>query len=765
MACRNGTPAGDSHQRIDTPVPRPLPVRQHASRLAVGFWLGVTGATALVLALPLPADATGVLLRCTGALMAVALGVAAIRQSTRANSRQERAGWWLLSLPFWVAPVAFALEPQVPGASSVTLSMVLFPAAQIVTTVAAFMVLPDIMRSCRDARFASLWWPLPLLLGVLWTVGVEPVLQAPGLTPTARVLSASSPILLALQDTVFLAPIAVGSQRENRGAPLLLFGVTTIGLAQLVHARAMLDRSEALGLVSGFAWVVVLCSIGLGVALWSDRGTEQTQRTSRRHRIAMPLCVAATVAIRLSIGASFGDTIFWIGMVAAVAFLGHTIAERDALVGALGRQARQDALTGLPNRAALQEHLDELTATSTPTTVIFLDLDGFKLVNDELGHAAGDAVLVETAQRLGAALPPSSILARVGGDEFVATVTGPIGVGRAAAVEMLARLAEPLVVGERRVEARASAGLSRLDGDAERALNEADLALYRAKRIEGTNLALFDQGMRIDARRRHQVDIELPELLAEGRLRVKYQPVVDLATGEWVGVETLVRWHDDESVGALEIVEAAEQLGLGCQLADFVVRQAVDDLPRLREIVGRADLWTAVNVSVRQLSDPRLPAQLSRSVGDAQTVRPSDVVIEMTETQFPQDLGDLTATLASLRASGYRVAIDDFGAGYSALAQLGQLPFDIIKLDRQFVEGLPDGADIVGVILELADRLGTPVIAEGIETRQHLDILASMQCALGQGYLWMAPATVEEFAAAFSARRLHAEPPVSVRNR
>ncbi|MFN3215710.1 MAG: putative bifunctional diguanylate cyclase/phosphodiesterase [Acidimicrobiales bacterium] len=702
---------------------------------------------AIAFALPLPTDVTRAVSVAARVLLAVC-GVAGIAMRIVTSSGRQRVGWCLFGLPIALAPLTLWLTPDdLMDRGDLAYRSFVSVVAQPITLVAVLLLVPENARSIRSAGWMNLVWPFPILLGSLWVTGIDPVLGMDELSPTAKMLLVSSPVMLAAQEVLFLAPTPSRSSVTTSSARLMIVLSMMIGITQVAFNMELPGGGAMFG---GVTDLLGLCTLALILAcVIVHRPASEANETlavATRARVIMPIAIGAGVVLRLGTGVGVGDAFILLGVIAAVAFLGRTIAEREELVRSLSRQASTDALTGLANRAALRQHLDEQVRSGASTSVVYLDLDDFKMVNDELGHSTGDELLKTTARRLVEALPATSLLARVGGDEFVAVVPrGPEAIQDVAS-EMIARLSAPIEIDGTTVEPRGSAGISCLAGDPDRAIDEADMALYAAKRDRSTRVRTFDESMRIDAHRRHHIDGALPAMLENGLLSVAYQPIVDLATGRWVGVEALVRWPRSGGVSARDIVEACERLRLGDALTIAVLQRVATDLPRLRSCTG-LDLFCSVNVALQTETPQRLPAALASLHREHPGLQPVDLVLEITERQLPDDFAALADMLGRLRLEGYRVAIDDFGAGYSALAQLSRLSFDLLKLDSAFTDDLPVGLDLIDLVVELCHGRGAQVVAEGIEHIEQLEQFRATSCDLGQGYLWLRPLRIDEITA------------------
>jgi diguanylate cyclase (GGDEF)-like protein len=411
----------------------------------------------------------------------------------------------------------------------------------------------------------------------------------------------------------------------------------------------------------------------------------------------------------------------------------------------LSQLARYDQLTGLPNRRLCLERLASAAARvrragEPDLAVLFLDLDGFKHVNDRLGHAAGDELLVVIADRIRKVLRPTDLVARFGGDEFVVVAEPIAGV---AGAEALARrvgdaVRPPVQLGHVVVQVTASTGIALAGpGDtADALLAQADTALYRAKDHGRDRFELYDERMRARARRRIDLEADLRRAIATGGLEVHFQPEVALADGRIAAFEALVRWGHPE-LGALEpeeFVALAEDTGLIGSLGAAVLGEAFGACARWHRIGHAARV--AVNLSGRQLGHPGLVEQLAAAMETA-GVEPAWVVFEVTETALQEPGVAALDALRRLRELGCAVALDDFGVGSSTLAALQDLPVDLVKLDRRFLERVPEDAAATAVVracVQLAHARGLQLIAEGVEREEQRALLADLGCDLVQGY-------------------------------
>ncbi len=427
--------------------------------------------------------------------------------------------------------------------------------------------------------------------------------------------------------------------------------------------------------------------------------------------------------------------------------------EQDRHAMWLAKKAFHDDLTGLANRALLRDRLEHALRrsqrSSSTVTLLLLDLDGFKLINDSRGHAAGDRLLADVAERIRAQVRGGDTPARIGGDEFAVLVEDSNSeTATALAERILDTLREPFTSAEGNLFVRASVGIadnSEPSVDADELLVRADLAMYAAKAAGRDRHQTFTPAMRAELHIRHQLHDDLRTALADGQFVIHYQPLVDLLTGELESFEALIRWQHPEQglVGPDKFIPAADETSLIIPIGRFVLNEACRQLAEWRSdgIVGPA-VRMGVNVAARQLYEPDFPTDVQSAL-DASGVPAENLTLELTESTLLSDTTFAQHRLQRLRNLGVRIALDDFGTGYSSLSYLRSLPVDVVKIDKSFVQELhhdtSSGDIMVRSIITLCHDLNLEVVAEGIEHKQQLNRTLDMGCDVGQGFLFARP--------------------------
>ena len=418
------------------------------------------------------------------------------------------------------------------------------------------------------------------------------------------------------------------------------------------------------------------------------------------------------------------------------------LAERDALTGAANRRMFQVSLERVLDRLGR----GTIEARARVTAVLFIDLDDFKVVNDSLGHAAGDALLVAVTERISQSVRQGDLVARLGGDEFAVLTDDEPDLKRSLAMadRLTRELRAPYSIGKHQVSVTASIGVAsaRDAGEiAEDVVRNADVAMYMAKANGKAGFAVFDPGMHAAIRERHELGAQLQHAVELNQLRLLYQPIIDLATGHLAGVEALVRWQHPERglVPPVEFIEIAEENGAILPIGHWVLREACRQAGAWEP--DRQAMFLGVNVSAREIQQPGF-VEAVREALDAGGLEPTRLSLEITETALLKATPSTISTLEALRQLGVRVVIDDFGTGYFSLSHLRQFPVDTLKIASEFVQ-VPAtdvrSTALAGAIVAMGRSLQIATVAEGIETAEQAAAMLALGCTFGQGYYFARP--------------------------
>lgn len=620
-----------------------------------------------------------------------------------------------------------------------------------------------------------------------WIYLMEPYARDPALTMLEVVVSVAYPIadLLLL---AMLARILVGPGARSVAYIFLTAGTITMLFSDVAFARIELTAGYEPGLVD-LGWLLNYIAWGVAALHPSARHAShpvpfQNERLTMAQLLVLAgVSLVAPTVLLFHPGPDHVHVLEVVGATAAVFILvilrmaglnreiraqvaaltsqrrelKSALDERDALAGRLLHQASHDPLTGLANRSLFMERVESALSSQSPAgpgvAVLFLDLDDFKEVNDNLGHSAGDELLVALAQRLRRVLRAGDLACRLGGDEFavlVAQVDDERVSGRVAA-RILRAIRAPFVLRRGTVEIHSSVGVARGEAGigAEQLVRNADAAMYLAKNKGKDRFEIFDLTKHSSLLDQISFKSSLPGALERGEFTVHYQPLVDISSGAIVGAEALVRWNHPERglIYPNDFVPVAEENDFIFSLGAWVLKQACMQASEWRKTLGAENPFTiSVNVSARQLTHPALVKHVTTALADS-GLEPEHLILECTESVLIRH-EDGTRTLTELSELGVRLAIDDFGTGYSSLAYLRSLPATLLKIDKSFVDeilGGPEDEAVAHAVLRLGNILNKSVIAEGIEDERQRSRLAALGCRFGQGHLFSPAVEADRF--------------------
>jgi diguanylate cyclase (GGDEF)-like protein len=733
-------------------------------------------------------ESLGTPLPILGAVTAVYLVAAILAEFARRGS--GHFGFAVLNGMLLVDGVYLAYAMYVTGATQSPIRFLIY----------LHLVAVSLLASYRTGLKVALWHSL-LLFVVLYAQAaalVAPVDVVPGRAvdfDRMPVLNVTSFWLFAIATSIFSAM----NERELRQRRADLQALVDVGARlddvadPVLQARVVLD-----GLAErfGFRRGVVLGAAGENLVVLASRGTEDwadpapidavVRRAWQRRELlpvkhmdvganpllsalmpdARNLLVAPLMADGQPVGAIVVEhtsrTVFGVerrvasvlGQFAAVAALNlrnavllrhvQSLAERDSLTGAANRLMFQQSLE---HTLTARQDLDGLTA------VLFIDLDDFKVINDTLGHGAGDALLIAVTDRIRGLVRQGDLVARLGGDEFAVLTDddGELSRSRSMAERLVRDLRVPYVIGDHTITVSASIGIAaaRGAGDAQELVRNADVAMYMAKANGKAGFAIFDPGMHAAIRARHELGAQLQQAVDLDQLLLVYQPIVSLESGRIAGLEALVRWQHPERglVTPGEFIEIAEENGAILPIGRWVLRQACERAVAWQSLgLTPPDLFLCVNVSGREIQQPGFVGAVEEALAWA-GMEPTRLILELTETALIKATTATVATLEALRALGVRVVIDDFGTGYFSLSHLRQFPVDALKIAGEFVQGAEGdtrSAALAGAIVALAESLGIATVAEGIETEEQAERMRALGSTYGQGWFFSRPVDAAE---------------------
>ncbi|MFI5936397.1 putative bifunctional diguanylate cyclase/phosphodiesterase [Actinoplanes sp. NPDC051494] len=714
-------------------------------------------------------------LRVPAMALCVLGGLAAMTYSqVRIVQPDQRAPWRWLLIAAWLFFAGIVIRAVVPGAgASPPTAMALIPDAFVlpgyVLIGCGFGAMLQRRRAVEDdpARVDAVLVGLAAAF-MSWTYLMAPSIEQAGLTPL-RIANSFFPVI----DVVLLVLIAQLALSGARAPSLWLL----IGSASAMFAGdfVFMLRDGAVADISGHVVDVLftMTFLLLGAAMLHPsmrtltepqpiivKDLSKVRTTLIALMVVVPVVITTIEPINGVVDGSVRAVLCAFLILAVFLRVVHSNNSRARAERVTRRRATHDALTDLPNRELLSETIAAWGARATTEqqeiSLLFIDLDRFKMVNDHWGHQVGDELLCVVAGRLGTMVRGEDLVCRIGGDEFVVALASPShsAIAESLAARMLAAFERPFTLSVGDVVISASIGVAKSTGGAEALalIRDADTAMYKAKDSGRNAVALFDPSMRDVVRDRVDLEQALRGALERGELYANYQPIIDLRTGELDGFEVLMRWQHPVlgAVSPMQFIPVAEETGLIVDAGTWLLREAAHQLAAWRAERGpdARPLHVSVNVSVRQLRDLALVTIVRDVLADT-GLPPEALWLEITESGVMEDLEAALATLGALRELGVTMAIDDFGTGYSSLSYLNRLPVGIVKLDRSFVSDVGrHGANesIVRAVLAMTGALNLRVVAEGVETGLQRDWLREQGCDLGQGWLFGKPRTAAEHA-------------------
>jgi diguanylate cyclase len=723
--------------------------------------IGACVLAALPLAL-LSGTAATVFALLASTALALTAGVAGAVAARRATGR-PRAGWFLLAVAAgsWGLGNAYwshnelRVHAEVLFPSLADIGFLIFPVA----AGAGLWLISG--RSTLGSRLTSLLDGLIVTAALFvasWVITLREVWQAGADSIPAFVVSLAYPV----GDLVLATMALLLAARTRRGSRtvigLLITGLLSMAVADTVFAVRTADGTYVSGAYSDTGWVLAFLAFALAGVVSARRPMSlQSTGIAGRWQLSLPYLPFGVASLLSAVQVITGYPVDRVQAVVLLIGFGLvlvrqllTVVRNSTLTEQLRFQAFHDSLTALGNRALFTECLEETLASrirlGTGPTMLYLDLDDFKMINDTLGHDAGDHLLRTVADRLRAGFPDAEAIARLGGDEFAILIENTADPA-VAAQRMLDILRPPFLIGTHSVAMTASVGAARrpdVSVGPEDLRKNVDLAMYAAKARGKNAYAVFEPAMRETFDAEMALREELQRALADDSLYVLYQPIVELDGGRVAGLEALARWRHPTmgEIPPAEFIPVAEHAAMIDAIGQFVLDRACAEFAAW---FGADDTYLSVNVSPLQLLDPAFPEHVLDTLR-RHGLRPGQLVLEITEESLADESYVIPA-LRRLRASGLRIAIDDFGAGYSSLRYLHRLPADIIKIDRGYVSDI--GSDraagrLVETLWQMFSALGLIAVAEGVEDAAQAAILTEMGCPLAQGYLFGRPVAIAD---------------------
>ena len=687
---------------------------------------------------------------------------------------EDRGAWWALTLALassTIGSVYFAVAFSGMPASDlpwVSLADLFWLAYYPLAYVAVVL-----MVRAKVKNFTTSTWLDGLVSGLaaaafVATIAFDGLALASGQSTLTLMVAMAYPIADVLLVLLVIGFLAVTGWRPGRAWLLLGSGLLIQALADAVYLFQAADYTYVEATWLDCLWVIA--ALLTAAAAWGS-SAKQTTVVSDWRTLATPIVSVSIATAVLALQALTGDRQVAVSLAVGTILVatlraGFALHEVRALADSR-REALTDELTGLPNRRRLLSALNLRMREGESFAVLLLDLDGFKEINDTLGHGTGDLLLTQVAQRLEESRRSNDILCRLGGDEFAMIAAGPLDPAGAsmAARRVAAALSESFQLGAVTVTVEGSVGVAMFPdhgASASDLLSRADVAMYQAKRDRSEH-AIYDPARNDHSVDRLRVVAEVREGLARGELVVHYQPQVELRTGSLIGLEALSRWQHPERglLGPDAFLPAVEHTSVMRPFTEELLRTVLRQMDEWRG--GPVDVPVSVNVAAPNLVDRTFSATVARLLAE-HGVRPDQLVIEVTENAVLADAERALCVLHELRDLGVGLSIDDFGTGLSSLQRLRMLPVDELKIDKSFVAGLPDDIRDTAVVeasVTLARRMGLSVIAEGVETEDVRQILLGLGCARAQGFYFakaLSPESLEAWVAALSPPAQHRIP-------
>ena len=683
-------------------------------------------------------------------------------------NKPDRVLWPALFVIATASTIAQVLDDNLDTASLQVVPESLFLVVQI--TLAGGLLL-IIRRRIGNDPLSVLGDGLIVALGswfLIWVIFLQPTFDA---STSSVVVTGIQGATLAFSSVVLfsLATLLFGDADRTPAVWLIAGAITFTLLGDFLYAandsgRVQMDEQF---INAAYVLCLFLCSAAFvhqSISTITEHGSVRTQRPLLGRLIVttaaltIPVVVLALTEATDSVDRTVRAVSVFVLTIAVTARVIHAVRTNASMQRTLIHSAQTDALTGLPNRSLMLSHVQNALEFAEQDqrlpTVLFIDVDRFKNINDSLGHQAGDNVLVAVAQRLRNALPQRCIVGRISGDEFVILDPGTRGASDAMIVAdtILNSFNEPLSLRQGDVFVSTSIGVATfqkgISTTADDLLRHADTAMYRAKDAGRNCVAIFDESMLERVTQRLSVETALYRALERRELRLVHQPIVDVELGDVVGFEALMRWTRDDGsiISPAEFIPIAEETGTIVPIGAWALLEALTHLRGwINEGICSREATMSVNVSPRQLHDPNFVPVVHEALLRSH-IAPEQLWLEVTEGVMIAQPDQALETLTKLCAIGVRIAIDDFGTGYSSLSLLQKFPIQRLKIDRSFVHGVADdlGArSLVRTIIAMGDSLGLDMVAEGVESVRQLQALAELRCAKAQGYLISHPVPPE----------------------